>query len=171
MYLLEPVIDLSFAELTQQVIDFISYPPVLIPLILLGIVGIAGQWSLYMKCDLQGVACVVPVWNVLEFLKIMGRPASHGLIVMVPPPLILYLLLVGPFGSTINIALSALFGLIWLAFMIKVYIELCQAFGKTQTSDYALCLIFNGFYVLYLGISDGTEYEGPVYGKEVNPPE
>lgn len=165
MYLLEPVIDLSITELFTQILDFISYPPVLIPGTLLAIVGIAGQWSLYRKCDLNGLACIIPVWNVLEFLKIMGRPASHGIIVMAPPPIIMYLLLVGPLGETANIALSAAFGLIWIGFMVKIYIELCQAFGQCKPFNYIMCILFNGFYVLYLGISGDTEYEGPVYGQ------
>lgn len=166
MYILKPVVDLSFSELLNSFIEFVSYPPILIPLIILGIVGIAGQWSLYAKCDLNGVACIVPVWNVLEFMKIMGRPAAHGIIVMLPPPLVLYLIFVGPLGQTANIALAALFALVWLIFMAKIYIELCQSFGITSTKSYVLCILLNGFYVLYLGISENTEYQGPVFGKK-----
>lgn len=164
MYLLEAVINLTFSELLTQSIEFITYPPILIPAILIGIVGIAGQWSLYVKCNLQGIACIIPVWNVLEFLKVMGRPASHGIIVMAPPPIILYLLMAGPFSVTINLALVGLFGLIWALFMVKIYVELCQAFGKRSMVSYILCIALNGLYVMYLGISDETEYEGPVYG-------
>ena len=130
----------------ETFIEFFEYlmgqfsPAILVPLVLLIIVGVIAQWSLYEKCGLRGIACIIPVWNVIEFLKIMGRPAHHIFYFLIP---------------VYNIY-----------FTIKVYIELCQCFGKHKLVDYVLVIVFNGFYVLYLGLSYGTNYKGPVYNTE-----
>lgn len=140
-------------------------PGVLIPLILFAVVGILAQWSLYDKCGLNGIDCIIPVKNVITFLKIMGRPASHSLMVIIPPPLILGALLFLD-GPTLQIGVAAVFFLPWAYFMTKVYIELCQSFGHYKWTDYILCVVFNGFYVLHLGLSIGEKYKGPVYGNQ-----
>jgi hypothetical protein len=148
--------------------EYLFYEPFLIPAIMVGVLAIGAQWSLYLKCDLNGVACVVPVWNVLEFLKIMGRPAWHSLIVMIPPLVLVYALLSVPLGmSPIYLVAGALM-VVWTLFMMKAYVELCQSFGKLRPLDYFLCIFLNGFYVLYLGISSETEWYGPVYGKKLS---
>ena len=64
-------------------------PGVLIPLACFALVGILAQWSLYDKCGLPGIDCIIPVKNVISFLKIVGRPGSHSLLVMIPPPVII----------------------------------------------------------------------------------
>lgn len=134
----------------------------LVPLACLVFVGILAQWSLYDKCGLPGRDCVIPVKNVITFLKIMGRPASHSLYIMVPPILILLVLI-----FIENIALQyGIIGLIfipWTYFIIKIYIELCQSFGHYKLTDYILCVTLNGFYVLHLGLSYNEKYKGPVY--------
>ena len=113
-------------------------PAFVIPFVLLAIIGVAGQWSLYDKAGLPGIAAIVPGWNVTTFLKIMGRPSWHAIYLLIP-------------GFNIY-------------FVIKLYVELCQTFGKRTILDYVLCLVFNGFYVMFLGLSSEDKYVGPVYG-------
>ncbi len=156
--------ELDHQALIETLLDYLSFPPVIIVLVILGLLAIAGQWLLYEKCDLKGIACIVPVWNVIEFLKIMGRPAWQSLIVMIPPPIIIYVLFFSTMDFTTTMAVAGILSVIWGVYMAMVYIELCQSFGKRTTLNYVLCLVFNGFYVLYLGLSDGTEYQGPVRG-------
>jgi hypothetical protein len=109
--------------------------------IIFGFIGIVAQWRLYEKAGQPGIASIVPVWNIIVFLRIVGRPASHMFLFLIP--------IYGQF------------------YMIpKVYIELCNSFGKRSIVDYILVIVFNGFYVLNLGLSYETEYLGPVYGKE-----
>lgn len=152
----------------QSVIDFFSAfgPGVLVPLACFGFVGIIAQWSLYDKCNLPGIHCIIPVKNVITFLKIMGRPASHSLLVVIPPPLIglAFLLFNDP---AIQYGVAAVFFIPWAYFMVKVYIELCQCFGHYKWTDYLMVVLFNGFYVLHLGLSIGEKYKGPVYKKKM----
>ena len=109
------------------------------------IIAIVAQWKLYEKAGQPGIACIVPVWNVIVFLKIVGRPASH-----------IWYMLIPVFGQ--------------LYFIPKVWIEICQSFGKTTILDYVLVIMLNGLYILNLGLNYETEYVGPVYGKNVPPP-
>lgn len=141
-------------------------PGVLVPLACFAFVGILAQWSLYDKCGLPGIDCVIPVKNVITFLKIMGRPASHSAFVIVPPPLIVLALLLIDNTALKFIVATVLF-IPWAYFMIKVYIELCQCFGHYKLTDYLLVILFNGFYVLHLGLSYAEKYKGPVYKKKV----
>ena len=140
-------------------------PGVTIPLACFAIVGVLAQWSLYDKCGQPGIDCIIPVKNVITFLKIVGRPANHSLIVMIPPPLILASVVYID-NTMISYGIAALLFAVWALFMTKVYIELCQSFGHYKLIDYILVVIFNGFYVLHLGLSYGENYKGPVYGKE-----
>ena len=73
----------------ESVLELGSGSPVVYLLLgFIALVAITGQWMLYYKCDLPGLACIVPIWNVTTFLKIMGRPAWQVFIVIIPPPII-----------------------------------------------------------------------------------
>ena len=153
-------------ELLEQIFNFIFdsryTPPMLIVLVVMALVGITAQFALYDKCGLPGVACLVPVWNVTTFLKIVGRPAWQSLFIIVPP-LIALAAIIWDYKNPVAWAIMGGAGLIMAIFMILVYIEVCKSFNKTKIVDYFLIIIFNGFYVMYLGFSDSAKYKGPVY--------
>lgn len=109
----------------------------LIALIVFMFIALVAQWCLYEKAGQPGYTCLIPVLNIIVFLRIVGRPGKH----------IWYLLIPG-----YNIY-----------FLIKVYIELCHSFGKRSMVDYMMVILFNGFYVLHLGLSYEEKYYGPVY--------
>jgi hypothetical protein len=104
-------------------------------------IGIVAQWRLYVKAGQPGIASIIPIWNFIVFLRIVGRPASHIFLFFIP-----------------------LYGQLYL--IPKVYIELCNSFGKTSIVDYVLVIAFNVFYILNLGLSYEVDYIGPVYGKK-----
>lgn len=114
-------------------------------IIFVGIVAVLAQWRLYEKAGQPGLAALVPIWNFIVFLKIVGRPASH-----------LWLFLIPIYGQ--------------FYMLPKVWIECVQSFGKRTTLDYVLVVIFNGLYILNLGLSYDTRYVGPIYGKPPLPP-
>lgn len=139
---------------------------VLIPVFCFAAVGILAQWSLYDKCGLPGIDCIIPIKNVITFLKIVGRPASHSLLVMIPPPLMIAAMLIFK-DDMLQFGIPALIAAPWLVFMTKVYIELCQSFGHYKLIDYIFVTVFNGFYVLHLGLSYSEKYKGPAYLKNL----
>ena len=104
----------------------------------IGVIALAANWRLFIKCDQPGWAVFVPGYNVVVAMRIIGRPASHALYFLIP-------------GFNIY-------------FTFRTMIELAQTFGKRSTVDYVLVAFFNVFYVLNLGLAYQEEYEGPVYG-------
>lgn len=111
---------------------------IFVMLILVAFIAIVAQWRLYEKAGQPGIASIVPIWNFIIFLRIVGRPAKHMLLFFIP-----------------------VYGQLYL--VPKVYIELCDSFGKHSIVDYVLILIFNAFYILNLGLSYEVEYKGPAY--------
>jgi signal peptidase I len=112
----------------------------------MGIVAVVAQWRLYEKAGQPGIAAIVPIWNVIVFLKIVGRPASHAWLFLIP-----------------------IYGQLYFA--PKVWIEICQSFGKTTLLDYILVIGLNGLYILNLGLSYEARYLGPVHGNDAPLPE
>lgn len=105
------------------------------------IVGVVAQWRLYERAGKPGWASLVPGYNLIVFLEIVGRPASHIFLFLIP-----------------------IYGQLYM--IPKVWIEVCQSFGKRSILDYISVILFNGLYILNLGMSYDTKYEGPVYGRE-----
>ena len=107
------------------------------------LVGFAGGWRLFAKCGQPGWAAIVPGYNLVIIMKIIGRPASHALSFLILPLL--------PF------------------YFFRTILELVSAFGKKSTADYVMACVFNFFYILNLGLSEEEEYAGPVYGVTKTP--
>ena len=105
----------------------------------MAVLSVVAQWRLYEKAGQPGIASIVPIWNFIIFLKIVGRPAKH-----------LWLFLIPIYGQFYMIP--------------KVWIEMCQSFGKRSMTDYVLVILLNGLYIFNLGMSYDTAYVGPAYG-------
>ena len=85
------------------------------------------------------------MWNVIVFLKIVGRPAKDAWLMLIP-----------------------IYGQLY--FIPKVWIEVVQCFGKRSTLDYVLVIALNGLYILNLALSEDSRYMGPLYGQQAPPP-
>ncbi|HOZ40525.1 MAG TPA: DUF5684 domain-containing protein [Flavobacteriales bacterium] len=114
-------------------------------LFLMVVVGAMAQYRLYTKAGQPGYTALVPVLNVIVFLKIVGRPSKDGWKFLIP---------------------------VWgqFYFLPKVWIEVCKSFGKTSTLDYVLVIVLNGLYILNLALDEDTRYMGPLYGQKAPPP-
>lgn len=111
----------------------------------MAVLSVVAQWRLYEKAGQPGIAAIIPVWNFIVFLKIIGRPASHIWLFLIP-----------------------IYGQLYL--IPKVWIEMCQSFGKRSLLDHVLVIALNGLYIFNLGMSYDTKYEGPVYGRPLADP-
>jgi hypothetical protein len=105
-------------------------------------IGAVAKWKLFVKCDQPGYAAIIPIYDILVTLRIVGRPDSHIFFLLVP--------------------------LYNIYFAIKLMIEVVQSFGKFNGFDYAFGVIFNIFYMLNLGLAYNEEYAGPVYKKDLS---
>lgn len=111
-------------------------------IVFLGMIAASGAARLYDKAGQPFWHAFVPGLNLVALMRIVGRPETHALWVLVPG---------------IN-----------LYFLAKWMIELAQSFGKDHWMDHILVVAFNAFYVLNLGLAYNEEYQGPVYNKQTD---
>ncbi|HTM92765.1 MAG TPA: DUF5684 domain-containing protein [Flavisolibacter sp.] len=96
---------------------------------------IAAQWKIYQKADQPGWACIIPIYNMLVLLKIIGKPWWWLLLMLIP---------------FVNIVFA-----IWMVNLLS------KSFGKD--TGFTLGLIFLGF-IFYPVLGFGSaRYRGP-YG-------
>lgn len=100
-------------------------------------IGSVAQWKLYDKAGQNGWTVFVPILNLIVLNRVVGRPAKHVWYYFIP--------------------------IYNIYFIIRVWIEVCQSFGKTSYLDYVLVVLLNGLYILNLGLSYDEEYQGPAY--------
>ena len=113
-------------------------------MILIGIMlllGAMAKWRMFVKADQPGLAAVVPGWDLIVTLRMVGRPDWHIVLFFVP--------------------------IVNIYFLFKLLIEIAQSFGKYTVVDYIFAVVFNVFYLLNLGLAFNEYYYGPVYGKSV----
>ena len=112
--------------------------------IIAGALAFFGQLVMYIKAGQVGISCIVPVWNIISFLRIVGRPDWHIFLLLIP-------------GYNIYL-------------ICKLFIELAQSFGRKSFWDYLFVIVLNGFYTVFIGFNDSIKYQGPVYrNKEIMP--
>lgn len=93
-------------------------------------------WRVYTKADRPGWAIIIPIYNTLVLLRIVGRPWWWLLLMLVP--------------------------IVNLVVMIITNIDLARSFGKGV--GFGVCLIFFSFVCMpILAFSDAT-YVGPAGG-------
>ena len=100
------------------------------------------MWRIYEKADKPGWASIIPVYNVLVQLEIIGRPWWWLLLLFVP---------------VANFVIG-----------IILMIDLAKVFGKS--SSFAIGLIFLPFiFIPILALGD-ARYLGPIAGQPIYTP-
>lgn len=104
----------------------------------LAIVGviIAGMWKVYTKAGEPGWAAIIPIYNVVVLLKIVGRPIWWVVLFLIP---------------VVNFIAA-----------IIVSIDVAKSFGKGTGYGIGLALLGFIFYPL-LGFGD-AQYQGAAAG-------
>lgn len=162
---------------------------IFIGLIIAIVISLLSQMSLYNKAGQPALAALVPVWNVIVFCKVVGRPAKHAWFLIIPGIVIMGVavaywdVLDGLFPhknekeiwipgetsfaeATVPFAIMGVAALPLVFFMILMFIEVCDSFGKHSVVDKLLCIFFNGIYILIvLGISP-TPYESAWWSRK-----
>lgn len=108
---------------------------IFIVLIYLGILAllIVSNWKIYTKAGKPGWACIIPIYNVIILLEIIGKPWWWLFLMMIP---------------LANIVFA-----IWAVNLLS------KSFGKTEGFTVGLLLLPIIFYPI-LGLGDAT-YKGP----------
>lgn len=113
---------------------------ILLLLFALGIVVfmIAAMWKIYKKAGYEGWECIIPIYNHLVLLKIVGKPWWWLLLMFIP--------------------------IVNFVFLIWMYNMLSKSFGKDEGFTVGLLLL--GFiFIPILGFGNAI-YQGP-YGDPV----
>lgn len=97
------------------------------------IVYIAGLWKIFVKAGKPGWAAIVPIYNIIVLLEIVGKPVWWIILYLIP-------------------VVNVIFG-VWTVNLLS------KSFGKSE--GFTIGLLFLGiiFYPM-LGFGD-AEYEGP----------
>lgn len=107
-----------------------------LPLLLLVIIPtIVGLWKTFTKAGQPGWAAIIPIYNTVVLLKMIGRPVWWILLLFIP--------------------------LVSLVVSLAVYIDVARSFGKDLTFG-ILMWLFPPIGLLILGFSKDVQYVGPV---------
>lgn len=102
---------------------------------ILAIVGIVAMWKLFMKAGQPGWAAIIPIYNIIVFLKIINRPWWWLLLMLIP--------------------------LVNVVILIIVTFNLGKSFGKSGVWSFFLLLILSviGYLILAFGKSEYKKIE------------
>lgn len=98
------------------------------------ILAIAGMWKVFTKAGKPGWASIIPIYNLIVLVEIVGRPFWWIVMMLIP---------------CVNVI-----------FAIILSLDLAKAFGKGPGFGIGLAFIPVIFYPI-LGFGD-AQYEGPV---------
>ena len=94
-----------------------------------------GLWKLFQKAGRKGWEAIVPLYNIIVLLKIVGRPLWWFIMLLVP---------------VIN-----------LIFFAAVLSDLYRSFGRHSFGAHTLGILFFFIYTPYIAFSEKTAYLGP----------
>lgn len=114
----------------------------LLLILIVAAIVIAAWWKVFTKAGQPGWAAIVPIYNFVILLKIVGRPVWWVILMFVP---------------LVNIVIG-----------IIVHLELAKSFGKGTGFGIGLILLGAIFFPI-LGFGD-ARYLGPVSGPPSAPP-
>ncbi len=100
------------------------------------VIGLIATYFVLNKAGKQGWKAFVPVMNIIEILKLIGRPLWWTVLFFIP---------------IINVIVA-----------ISVAIDLYKTFGRRKWYDQILGIIFAPFYMLYLAFDSKSQYIGTV---------
>ena len=94
---------------------------------------IAGVWKVFVKAGQPGWACLVPIYNIVVLLQIVGRPIWWLVLLLIP--------------------------IVGIVVAIIVSIDMAKSFGKGTGFGIGLAFLGPIFYPM-LGFGD-AKYQGP----------
>lgn len=64
----------------------------LIPIIIVAVISIVGQWKVFTKAGKPGWACIIPIYNLIVLLEIVGKPTWWVFLFLIPCVNIIFLI-------------------------------------------------------------------------------
>jgi hypothetical protein len=101
--------------------------------LIFGIVELIAMWKIFTKAGKPGWAVLIPIYNTLVMLEIVGRPWWYLLLMLIP--------------------------IVNFVILIMIVFDLAKSFGKS--AGFAVGMIFFSFiFILILGFGK-AQYVGP----------
>lgn len=94
----------------------------------------AGLWKIFEKAGEAGWKAIVPVYNYMVLLRILGKPKWWLIWIFIP--------------------------IVNLVIPILLAVEICKSFGKTSLGAHTLAMLFPYIYLPYLGFHKDIKYLG-----------
>ncbi|WP_438712716.1 signal peptidase I [Aquimarina muelleri] len=96
----------------------------LILFLILQVIHFLGTWKLYKKADRKAWEALIPVYNAVILMKIIGRPWWWMILLFIP---------------VINVIMLPV-----------IWVETIRSFGKNSTKDTIIVIVTLGFYIFYV---------------------
>jgi hypothetical protein len=102
---------------------------------ILALIGIVAAWKIYMKAGQPGWAVIIPIYNIIVFMRIINRPWWWLFLLCIP---------------IVNIVIA-----------IIVAIDLGKSFGKGGAWSFFLLIVLSviGYLILAFGKSEYKKIE------------
>ncbi len=117
------------------------------------------QWKIFTKANQPGWACIIPIYNAIVYLRIIGRPASWLLVYLVCGVLYGIGIAMAVKGSAMGGLLSGIGGLAILIIAIIDTNRLSKSFGKGP--GFTAGLIILGIIFQAILAFGSAKYIGP----------
>ena len=132
-----------------------AFTIVWIILLALIVVVVAGLWKVYEKAGQEGWKCLIPIYNAVVLLKIVGKPIWWVWLMVVPFIISAMLTMAGPALALFAFALN----IVGYVYAIWTCNMLSKSFGKSE--GFTAGIFFLGFiFIPILGFGD-AKYLGP----------
>ncbi len=107
---------------------------VLLVILIIAVIQIASLWKLFTMAGKPGWAVLIPIYNIIVLLEIVGRPLWWIILMLIP---------------CVNIVVTFI-----------VYIDFAKSYGK-DTVWGILLVLFGVIFLPILAFSSSTQYVGP----------
>ncbi len=101
--------------------------------VIVAVVILVAWWKIFTKAGKPGWAAIIPIYNVIVMLQVIGRPVWWIILFLIP---------------VVNIIIE-----------IIIFLDLAKSFGRSTGFGIGLILL-NPIFVLILAFGD-AEYKGP----------
>ena len=118
-------------DYSGQAADVMSMYSRLYPIFgIIAIIGIVAMWKLFMKAGQPGWAAIIPIFNVIVFLRVVNRPWWWLLLMLIPiVNIVLYIIVCFDLGKSFGKGGAFSF---FLVFLLSIIGYLILAFGKSE---------------------------------------
>jgi len=79
--------DASSASLLLAILGII-----MIPFLIIGLIVIISHWKIYSKAGKPGWAAIIPIYNVIVMLEIVGKPVWWIILLLIPGPNVIFMI-------------------------------------------------------------------------------